>query len=365
MQTAKLAIFMPSLRGGGAERVVVNLISEMINYCEDIDLVLVRAEGPYLHQVPESVRIVNLGSSSVFLSLPKLVCYLRRERPKFLLSIMDHCNIVALVARLLSCVPVKVLISIHNTLSRATLYEKNVRGKLIPVLARVLYRYADKIIAVSQGVADDLRRVFKTELTNLTVIYNPVIMPELFKMAVSSEGNQHIISSNDKIVLGVGRLSHAKDFKTLIRAFHVVSHHADAKLIILGEGEERPFLEDLIRELRLADKVFLAGFTKNPYSIMKAASVFVLSSIYEGLPTVLIEALALELPVVSTDCESGPKEILESAGVGVLVKIGDIKGMADAILASLNGENTPCTDSDKWKIFTVEHATKRYLELFA
>jgi glycosyltransferase involved in cell wall biosynthesis len=334
----KIALFLPSLRGGGAERVMVNLARGFVERGLRVDLVLARAEGPYLSQVPKEVRVVDLGARRVLYSLPGLVRYLRRERPQAMLSALNHANIVAIWAKLLARVQTRLVVAEHSTLSRSTENASSVRAKLLPFLIKTFYPYADAVVAVSRGVAEDLVTTTKLPMEKIKVIYNPVITPELFAKAEEPLDHPWFRPGEPPVVLGVGRLTQPKDFPTLIRAFALVRKERPARLMILGEGEERPKLEALVRELGLEEDVALPGFVENPYKYMKRAAVFVLSSRWEGLPTVLVEALALGIPVVSTDCPSGPREVLEPHEE-LLVPVGDANALARTTLRVL--ENPP------------------------
>ena len=350
----KIALFLPSLRGGGAERVMVNLARGFVERGLRVDLVLAKAEGPYLSQVPKEVRVVDLGARRVLYSLPGLVRYLRRERPQAMLSALNHANIVAIWAKLLARVQTNLVVAEHNTLSRSTQNASSVRVKLLPFLIKTFYPYADAVVAVSRGVAEDLVTTTKLPMEKIKVIYNPVITPELFAKAEEPLDHPWFRPGEPPVVLGVGRLTQQKDFPTLIRAFALVRKERPARLMILGEGEERPKLEALVRELRLEEDVVLPGFVDNPYKYMKRAAVFVLSSKWEGLPTALIEALALGIRVVATNCPSGPEEVLEGGKWGRLVPVGDPAGLAQAILDRLNNARSGNTSGQ------VEYAIQRF-----
>jgi len=356
----KIALFSPSLHGGGAERVMVNLAHGFVERGLQVDLVLAKAEGPYLSQVPQSVWAVDLKSKRVLYSLPSLVRYLRRERPKALLSAIDHANVVALWAKKLAGVPTRVVVSVRTTISIAAKRAKNMRGRMMPLFIRKFYPWADAIVAVSKGVAEDLLKIADLPKEKIRVIYNPVITPELFAKAEEPVDHPWFRPGEPPVILGIGRLTEAKDFPTLIRAFALVRKERPARLMILGEGEERPKLEGLVRELDLEKDVALPGFVDNPYKYMKRAALFVLSSRWEGLPTVLIEALALGTPVVSTDCPSGPREILENGKLGKLVPAGNVKALATAITGTL-AENT--CQAISCDTYTLDAAVKRYLEV--
>lgn len=358
----KIALFLPSLRGGGAERVMVNLARGFFDQGIDVDLVLVKAEGPYLSEVPGGVRVVDLHSSRVLTSLPRLTHYLRRERPQSMLSAMDHANIVAIWARKLSGVPCRVVVSVHSTLSRALTNNPNLRGYLMPNLIRIFYPWADTVVAVSNGVAEDFANITRLPRESIKVIYNPIVIPELLEKAKEAVEHPWFSRGEPPVILSVGRLTKAKDYPTLIRAFALVRRKYPARLMILGEGEERANLEALAQELGLQDDISLPGFVDNPYAYMARAAVFVLSSAWEGFGNVLVEAMAVGTPVISTDCPSGPAEILENGRWGKLVPVGDTNAMAQAILSTLSGQEVKVGFQNRALKFTIERITKYYLE---
>ena len=360
----KIALFLPSLRGGGAERVMVNLARGFVERGLRVDLVLAKAEGPYLSQVPKEVRVVDLGARRVLYSLPGLVRYLRRERPQAMLSALNHANIVAIWAKLLARVQTRLVVAEHSTLSRSTENASSVRAKLLPFLIKTFYPYADAVVAVSRGVAEDLVTTTKLPMEKIKVIYNPVITPELFAKAEEPLDHPWFRPGEPPVVLGVGRLTQAKDFPTLIRAFALVRKERPARLMILGEGEDRPKLEALVRELRLEEDVALPGFVDNPYKYMKRAAVFVLSSQWEGFGNVLVEAMACGCPVVATDCPSGPAEILENGKWGRLVPPGDPEALAKAILDTVErGVSRVEAATNVQKRFSMIAIVEQYLKV--
>jgi glycosyltransferase involved in cell wall biosynthesis len=358
-----IALFLPSLRGGGAEKVMVNLALGFVEQGLKVDLVLAKAEGPYLSRVPEEVRVVDLGARRVLYSLPGLVRYLRRERPQAMLSALNYANIVAIWAKLLARVQTHLVVSEHNTLSCSTQNASSVRVKLLPLLIKIFYPYADAVVAVSHGVAEDLITMTGLPMEKVKVIYNPVITPELFVKAEEPLDHPWFRPGEPPVVLGVGRLTKQKDFPTLIRAFALVRKERPARLMILGEGEERPKLETLARELGIEEDFVLPGFVENPYKYMKRASAFVLSSRWEGLPAVLIEALALGVPVISTNCPSGPAEILEHGKWGCLVPVGEPHLLARAILEILQNDVRIPSHKTAWERFSKENAVIAYLQV--
>ena len=362
MEKEKVALFLPSLRGGGAERVMVNLARGFYDQGINVDLVLAKAEGPYLSEVPAGVRVIDLHSSRVLFSLPGLVRYLRRERPQALLSTMDHANIVALWARKLAWVPNRLVVRVAANLSQSASNASSARGRLMPRLIHKFYPWADAVVAVSQGVADDLVKTARLSRERIQVIYNPIVTPEILEKAEEPLNHPWFAPGEPPVILSVGRLAKQKDYLTLIRAFALVHRERPARLMILGEGKERPKLEALIQELGLDEDVSLPGFVDNPFKYMKRAAVFVLSSRWEGLPNALIQAMALGTLVVSTDCPSGPSEILEGGKWGKLVPVGDIEKIAKAIIDTLEDLNRPDV-TKRAQDFGIEKLVQNYLRV--
>ncbi len=359
----KVALFFHALLGGGVERVMINLARGFVSRGLEVDMVLGRVTGPLLDQVPPGVRLVDLGVSRMHSALPGLVRYLRRERPQALLSALDHSNVIALVARALARVPTRVVVSIHFNTAQVIQHATSLRDRLLRVWTYPTYTYwADAVVAVSQGAAEDLIRYSRIPPEKIHVIYNPVVTPELFRAAEEPLEDPWFAPGEPPAILGVGRLTAQKDFPTLIRAFGLVLKEQPARLVILGEGEERPGLEALVQELGIADRVRLPGFVSNPYKYMKRASVFVLPSRWEGFGNVLVEALALGTPVVSTDCPSGPAEILEGGKWGRLVPMENPRALANAILATLSEPGPPPGLRERMvERFGLENVVDQYL----
>jgi len=357
----KIAIFAPSLAGGGAERGAIKLAEGLARRGFDVDLVLAAAEGPRLQEIPAEVRLVDLGARRVLGSLPGLVRYLRREKPRGLASVLDHANIVALWARKLGRYPGRVVVIEQNTLSEAALNGKTRRDRLMPRLVRRFYPWADYVVGVSQGVADDLAQFVNLSSDKLRVISNPIVASDIGELARAPI--DHVwFERGEPVFVAAGRLRPQKDFPTLLRAFADVRSRRAARLMILGEGPERGRLEALVEELELADDVSLPGATPNPYAYMARSTAFILSSRWEGLPTVLIEAMSCGAPVIATDCPSGPQEILAGGRYGTLVPVGDVAALAEAMEAALDGKLArPPVES--WNPYRIETVVDEYLPL--
>lgn len=298
----------------------------------DVDLVLARSMGEYLSKVPERVRLVDLQVPRLRATPPHLASYLRRERPAALLSAYDHLNILPVAARVLSGVRTRLVCTVHINLStHLKLTQPGVRSRAYARLLRAAFHSADHTVCVSQGVADDVVTNLGVSPERVSVIYNPVLLDRVRELAEEPVDHPWFQPGGPPVILGMGRLDAQKDFPSLLRAFSIVRQKKAAKLAILGEGNERAQLEQLVEDLKIDGDVWLPGFVENPYRYLKRAAVFAMSSRWEGLPLVLIEALALGVSVVSTDCPSGPREVLENGRWGRLVPMGDSAALADAI----------------------------------
>lgn len=364
----KIAIFLPDLRGGGGERSMLNLAQGLAEEGCAVDLVVAQREGAYVTQVPATVRLIDLGAGQIaggwrtMRRLPALVRYLRKERPVALLAALSEANLVAVVAWRLAGIPGRVVINEQNTLSLSALDSPNRLMRFAPSFARHLYGQADSVVGVSQGVADDLVQQVKVPAHRVRVIHNPGITPTVRAKAQALPDHPWLRPGEPPVVLGVGRLTKQKDFPTLIQAFAQVYKTHAARLIILGEGGDRPQLEAQICAAGLQEVVSLPGFTENPYAYMARARVFVLSSLWEGLPTVLVEALYCGAGLVATDCPSGPREILAHGKYGYLTPVGATDAIADAIRKILDG-NAPHPPTESWQPYTLESVVAQYREL--
>lgn len=342
----RLAIFLPALLGGGAERTMLNLAHGLSDRGYDIDLVLARSAGPYLEQVSKDLRIIDLSRGRrirkhhTLRSLPAMVRYLRTEQPDGMISSMAPANVTAIIAKRLAGYDGRLVINEQNTMSLQASSSRHRLIKLSPKLAKLFYPSAYQVVGVSEGVVDDLVRTTGIDRNKVEVIYNPVITAELRRKARETLDHPWFKHGEPPVIIAVGTLTEQKDFATLLEAFASVRVHRRARLIILGEGRLREPLEALVHDLGLADSVSLPGFVDNPYAYMSHAAVFVLSSRWEGLPTVLIEAMACGTPVVATDCPSGPREILKGGKLGCLVPVGDRDALAEGIGGALDSQTS-------------------------
>jgi glycosyltransferase involved in cell wall biosynthesis len=297
-------------------------------------------------------------------SLPKLMRYLRSAEPDALLTTLPNNNLVAIWAKWLCRSRTRIVVCEGNTTSKeVSACASNPFDSKWPILIKEWYPRADGIVAVSDGVASDLSRVAGLPAQRITTVYNGVDLRRLDELAAVPLADPWFEGDAPPVLLAAGRLAPQKDFPNLLKAFARVRSRREVRLVILGEGPERARLESLAADLGIAADVKMPGAVLNPFSYMARARLFVLSSAWEGLPTVLMEALACGCPVVSTDCESGPREILDGDSVGALVRVGDHEGFAAAILRSLEVAPDRERLTRRAMVFSVDRVAERYFDV--
>lgn len=364
MAGKRIAIFIQSLVIGGAERMTLNLVKGLVQQGMQVDLLLANCTGGLLSEVPPQVTIIDLKGKRVLFSLFPLVRYLRSQRPDLLYGIQTHASLIAIWAAGLARIHTPLVISQHTTMSASLAAEPSFRNSMVKKLGRWFFPYADAVICVSQGVAEDFVETTGMPRQKTHVVYNPVVSPGLEDEARQSISHPWFNRDGPPVILAVGRLTAAKDYPTLLRAFSMVYQKQPARLLILGDGKERAPLESMVRQLGLTENVQMPGFVVNPYAYMARARLLALSSRWEGLPGVLVEALACGTPVVSTDCKSGPREILENGRFGRLVPVGDPDALAAAILDTLQTIPDHALLKRRAEDFTLEKSVKEYLRVF-
>lgn len=352
----KVALFLPSLGGGGAEKSLVRLAAGLARQGIDVDLVVGTAIGSVLSDVPDEVRIVDLGRSRVAAAIPRLVSYLRKERPTAILSAMHHANLSAIIAHTIARSRARLVISERQSFVALRNTQRGMKERLLRAAMYLLYRRADAIVTVSKALANELATGLALPRRRLFPVYNPVVSDALFSKA--SEPVDHPWFGQDvPVVLAVGRLVPEKGFDTLLEAISMLRNRRQLRLIVLGEGPLYEKLRMRAEALQIDDCVEFAGHQPNPWSYMRRANLFVLSSTSEGLPSVLVEAIAIGTRVISTDCPTGPREILGEKSP-LLVPVGDATTLASSIEAALDDESfAPRLPLDA---FTEESATLAY-----
>lgn len=332
--TKRVVFFCASLGNGGAERVIFNLIRGLVERGINVDLLVADSTGELILSLPKEVTIVDLKARRVLTCIPGIIRHLRKVKPDVLFSALDYVNIVAIFSKYISRVSLRVVVSVHAQPEFFTGHPNSLRGIMLSKLFKIAHNKADKIVAVSSGLANELINLMGINKNKVCVIYNPIITTPILGNIVYFHDSSR--SCEPPVILAVGRLAVEKDYPTLIRAFKLVRQHRHVRLQILGEGDQRNNLEILVNSLELTADVDFLGYQSDPYTYMKRASCFVLSSKSEGFGNVLVEALALGCPIVSTNCPYGPSEILDSGKWGALVPVGDYCSMADEIMKTLN-----------------------------
>lgn len=360
-----VSFFLPALEGGGAERAMLHVAQGLAAQGIGVDLVLAEAKGAYLSKVPPSIRIVDLQAQFPVLLSKTLALhrYLQQQQPKVLFSALDILS-SATWAQRLAGVPTRIVMCVQTHLSQQFRdHQPHTMGRIRPRLVRWFYPWADQIVTASQGVAADVSKITGVPLESIQVIYNPVVTPEVLENLHQPIDHPWFATGEPPVILGVGRLVSQKDFPTLVRAFARVRPRYPSRLMILGEGEDRLKLEAMIRELGLEEDVALPGFVENPYTYMAHAAVFALSSVFEGFGNVVAEALAAGTPVVSTDCPSGPAEILANGQYGHLVPVGDADALADSIVEMLQNPMPAKVLQQRSQDFSLDCITHQYLNV--
>jgi glycosyltransferase involved in cell wall biosynthesis len=356
----RVSLLWGALGDGGLETVMLTLAKEFLDRGIETDIVLMEKKGERVDRVPSDAQVFDLEAHQVIAGPFALAKYLRQRSPSVLLS-AGYTNRFAPLARTLAGVAVPIVIAEHNIVSMPT-SGSNFPNIVLDQLMKWTYPLADQIIAVSEGVADDVSQSLNLRRENFEVIYNPVVGPETFKYAKQNVEHPWFSNNSIPVILGVGRLSEQKDFSTLIQAFANLRENRESRLVILGEGRRRTVLEKKAEQLEVRNQVWMPGFVSNPLKYMSDASVFVLSSKWgEGHGNVLVEAMACGTPVISTDCPGGPSEILEGGKHGQLVPVEDPHIMAQAIGDVLDG-HVPPAESSALERFRRETVVKKYLD---
>jgi glycosyltransferase involved in cell wall biosynthesis len=397
VRIGRLGFYLDNFEGGGVQKTTLTLAGALAARGHPVDLLVCRPRGALADQVPRGVEVVGLDRPSAWSAralalksdpgqlgailgglvlaprpsptlgwLGPLAAALEARRPAALCAATTQMNIEAVLAGRLAGVGTRIIVSERNALRGGHL-EQGWTARFLPALVRRAYGQADAVVAVSDGVADDLAAWSGLPRAQIVTIYNPVVTEELRHLARAPVDHPWFQPGAPPVIMSAGRLGRAKDFPTLIRAFARVRRNRPARLVIFGTGKSEAktdksaaALRALAADLGIGDDLALPGFVTNPFAYMARAAIFALSSINEGLPGVLIQAMACGCPVVSTDCPSGPAEILEGGRWGLLVPPGDDAALAEAILATLEAPPLAAVLRERAGFFSVERAVAAY-----
>ncbi|SER70898.1 glycosyltransferase [Psychrobacillus sp. OK032] len=329
----KVLVFLFQLNGGGAERTVVNIINKLDTDIYDIVLVLGNDKNNvYIDLISDRVKIKFLYCNKLRNCLFRLRKCIIEENPTLIFTTMNPNNLMVLFAKILSFKSIPVIIREANNRTQS--------GKVTKFnkfITTIFYNTSNKVVALSQGVSEDLIENFKIKTDKIKVIYNPVDIDNI--NILKNEIVEDIeINKNEKLIISVGRLEEQKDFSTLIKAFSLVLEKINAKLIILGIGSQEKMLKELCVNLGIEDKVLFLGFKENPQKYVKSSDLFVLTSKWEGFGHVIVESMAVGTPVVVTDCKSGPFEIIKDNKYGLLTEVENFQEVAKKIIAMLEND---------------------------
>jgi len=358
----KIAFFTPAPTYGGAQRVTVNIANSLAIRGHDVELVAGNLRGEFAGDINDAVKTVDLDvprvpGLGILAGVPHLRSYLKSTRPGVLFSSRTHTNIVAILAAELTDVDVHVAATEHSDYGQM----EDLKEQLTTTIASQIYRFADDIVAVSKGVAESVERNTPVSAEGTTVLHNPVDIEDV--QATAREGPYHdwFADPTLKTVVSVGRLGEQKDLTTLLRAIATLRETTpEVRLIVVGKGPRRERLESLAASLGIRDTVSFEGYVDNPYAYMRSSSVFVLSSRYEGLPTVLIEALACGSSIVATDCPHGPREVLVDGEYGWLTPVGNHEALAATISKAIDNPIPPEKSRRRAEDFSMAAGADRY-----
>lgn len=355
--TGPICIFQQNMEAGGAERVMLNLGLTFHSRGIPVEFVVCARRGYFLDLVPEEIPVIDLADITPIRALPRFLRYCETRRPRAVISALSQPNVVACWTARRTGIP--TFPTVHSQLSREA-RSGGLKLRVMPLLVRNAFRHATHVIGVSEGVTQDVTALARLAPNRVSTIYNPVIGPEFAARRAAAPTHPWLMHHSGPVLVGLGRLAEPKNFDLLIRTMPHIDPRA--RLVIYGEGDLRAPLEQRIQQLGLTDRVSLPGFVANPVAELAAADLFVLSSNWEGLPTALIEALAAGIPAVSTDCESGPREILAGGRYGELVPVNDQTALAAAIQRAITRPKT-APPAESWQPYTHDYAADRYLNL--
>lgn len=364
----RICFYCSSFQNGGVEKVTIQLCNELATKGFEVDLVIGKKnQSNMLDRLDAKVKLVSLGTSSKILSILMMALYLIRKTPDIVIADRYHSFVYAAYAKkLIAGCKSEIVMTIHSQMSLSFGVEfkrtKKQEKKYSEFMA--LNKYCVRVIAVSKGTAEDFLSVFPGFANKISVIYNPVAVDEIQSLAKQWQDNLSLLSDKKHVIISVGRLEAEKGYATLLRAFSEIENCHDSLLVICGEGRERKNLEKLAQQLGIQDNVYLPGFVANPYSYLAHADLFVLSSRSEAFGVVLVEALAVGIPVVSTDCPSyGPREILINGEIGKLVPVDDVSVLARAISESLKDHPNKEVLINRARHFSLQKSIDQYIRV--
>ena len=361
-----ILIILHDLRGGGAERMMARLATALAEQGNNVTMVLLAEGGVSVSELSDKVKLIELGASRTLSSIVTLTRYLKHTQPNTILSALTHVNVASILSAFMAGMIGRLFVSERNTFSLDKKVNPSRIMRLTYWIAPKLYKkLPNPVIAVSKGVAQDLIHTEGMRSKDLVIAPNPVITPNVVAKLLEKPIHPWLIDSLNSfdVIVAVGRLSYQKGFDILIRAVNLVRQKREVRLVIFGEGDDREALTHLVDELKMNEIVDMPGYSPNPLAEMKAASVFVLSSRFEGSPNVLVEAMASGVAVVATDCPSGPMEILDQGVLAPLVPADNPEALSEGILKALKEGGSPAL-AKKADFYRDTVSARAYSQLF-
>lgn len=332
MKRKKILFFIYQLGDGGAARTILNIANHLDQTTFEPIIVTLNYKGNYEHYLHADIPLVKLNTKRLRSAIFPLAKLIRHEKPHIVFSTIPNYSTIAILAKLLSFTKTKIIVR------EAAYLGGNLKENTSLLIYGLLYRFASRVVALSNGVKKNLQMRYKVNPHKIHVIYNPIDLDKIndqMNTGKIAEEHEQLFQTNRKVIITAGRLVKEKDQQTLIKAFAKVRKQIDSDLIILGEGPLKKTLQQLAEELDISAHVHFLGFLENPYIYFNRSDVFVLSSISEGFGHVLVEALATKTLVVSTDCKPGSDEVLNNGEYGMICQVGHAQEMAEKIIQSL------------------------------
>lgn len=359
----RIAIILSDFSGTGVPRVTVNLAKGLNKNSCHVKLLVLNKESDINYHIPSSVEIVDLNASRAITALPKIIRFLIKHKQDAVIAAEDHFGVIAALALSLSMSKAKLLITSHVPISISAPQKSGIKALAFRTAIKLTQYRTTAYTTVSEGLAEDMRSSIKLNQNDIKVLNNPVIDSINIEIPLKKKKIHPFFDDTSKVIVAAGTLHKRKGFHNLIEAFSYLVEKKDIKLIILGDGIEKTNLIKQIQEKKLSDKINLVGFQSQPLCFFNAADLFVLSSYFEGLPTVLIEALAMGCPCVATDCLAGPREILLNGEIGTLVPVGNPSELANGIELELSINRSKTSLTERAQDFTIDKISQKALEL--
>jgi glycosyltransferase involved in cell wall biosynthesis len=355
-----VAFVVGSLRIGGAERMMVHSANGLSAYMK-VTFISLTGGDTLENELQDTVHLMNFNKKNTRSAIPALLQFLRKEKPDVLISTQIHVNLVAVIMKVFFRIKTKIVLREATTPGAQFTAFTGFKSGLVRTAVRILYPRADAIVAICDAVKNNLIDFHFARPSQVFVIYNPVLN-DAFRKGVMENASHPFFQSLTPVFISVGRLAPAKNFELLIRAFDLLNKNMDSRLIIIGEGVEKDMLKSLITNLKLDDKVSLTGQLVNPYPYIKQSSAYVLTSLFEGLPNALIEAMACGIQLVSVNCPGGSAEVLMNGAAGRLIE-ADAEAIASAMRESIQNPVEKNILLESAKRFESEKTTAEYLKL--